>query len=83
MSTLNFLSLEDAVSAAYDWKGSVIFPLFMLEDNGYFTICTQEKSPVSPVYCNDIPEDVIGQDPQYASLTSMMQELVTELKDRE
>lgn len=79
----SFSSLEEAISAAQTWKNLVMFPLFMIEDNGYFTVCTQEKSDIAPIYSSDIPEDVIEGEPQYSSLTVMMQKLINELRNRE
>lgn len=78
----HFFSLEEAINAANNWSGSFnLFPLFTLEDGGYFIICSQEKCEVSPVYCNDIiPSGSIDSIYRYSSLTSMMQELVEQLK---
>jgi hypothetical protein len=78
----SFLSLDEAINSAQACEDSVIFLLFMIEDGGYFTVCSEENSEVAPIYCNDIPEEVIGQEPRYSSLTSMMRELVEELKSR-
>jgi hypothetical protein len=79
----SFFSLEEAIKAANDWDETEhLFPLFGIEDCGYFVICTQEKNEKSPVYCSDVPEDAIKQNPRYSSVTSMMQELVEELKNR-
>lgn len=78
-----FFSLEEAISIAQDWKGSFhLFPLFMVEDGGYFFVGTQEKCQTAPIYCNDIPEEVVEREPNYPSLTSMVQELVEELRSR-
>jgi hypothetical protein len=57
-------------------------PVLRIEDSEYFTVCPEENSEVAPIYCNDIPEEVIGREPRYSSLTSMMRELVEELKSR-
>jgi hypothetical protein len=54
----------------------------MVEDGGYFFVGTQEKSQTAPIYCNDIPEEVVEREPNYPSLTSMVQELVEELRSR-
>jgi hypothetical protein len=86
-------NLPEEIYELYQWRNggkepfiphpdSVIFLLFMIEDGGYFTVCSEENSEVAPIYCNDIPEEVIGQEPRYSSLTSMMRELVEELKSR-
>ena len=77
-----FFTLKEAISAAYEWQGSVIFPLFLIEETGYFTVCTPETSALAPVYCSDIPEVAIAQPPQYSSLTAMMQELAAQLQGR-
>ncbi|MEH1886693.1 hypothetical protein [Nostoc sp.] len=75
--------MEEAISIAQDWKGSFhLFPLFMVEDGGYFFVGTQEKCQTAPIYCKDIPEEVVEREPNYPSLTSMVQELVEELRSR-
>lgn len=56
-----FFSLGESLSSAYEWQGSVIFPLFMIEETGYFTVCTSETSAIAPVYCSDSPEEAIAQ----------------------
>jgi hypothetical protein len=79
----SFLSLEEATEAALAWNSNFnLFPLFAIEDAGYFIVCTQEECDESPVYYSDLPEEAIKSKYQYSSLTNMMQELVKELKNR-
>ncbi len=79
-----FFSLEEAISQSKEWKGSFdLFPLFSVEDGGYFIVGTKYKCEIAPIYCNDIPEDVVKhKQPLYPSLTIMMQELAEELDNR-
>lgn len=78
----SFLPLEEAISTFQDWKISEnLFLLFMIEDCGYFIVGTQEKVEVAPIYFSDTLGDVLRQKPRYSSLTSMMQELVEELRN--
>jgi hypothetical protein len=79
----SFLSLEEAIEAALAWNSNFnLFPLFAIEDAGYFIVCTQEKCDESPIYYSDLPEEAIKSKYRYSSLTNMMQELVKELKNR-
>lgn len=79
----SFFSLDEAIDEALSWKGSfTLFPLFAIEDGGYFIICTREKSQKAPVYYSDIPEQAIEREPRYSSLTSMMEEIWDELQNR-
>jgi hypothetical protein len=78
----SFPSLEEAVESAKDWNGSFnLFPLFSIKDGGYFVICTHEELEQSPIYCSDVPEQIIKHEPLYSSLTSMMKELAKELNN--
>jgi hypothetical protein len=78
-----FLPLEESIEAALAWNSNFnLFPLFTIEDAGYFIVCTQEKYDQLPIYCSDVPEQAMDSQPQYSSLTDMMQELVKELKSR-
>ena len=80
-----FFSLEEAISQSKEWKGSFhLFPIFSVEDGGYFIVGTKDKCEIAPIYCNDIPEDVVKQkQPLYPSLTIMMQDLAEELDNRD
>ena len=79
----SFPSLEESVDSAKDWDGSFnLFPLFSIEDGGYFVICTKEEREQSPIYCSDVPEEAIEHEPLYSSLTSMMEELANQLCNR-
>ena len=79
----SFPSLEEAVESAKDWNGSFnLFPLFSIEDGGYFVVCTHEELEQSPIYCSDVPEQAIEHQPLYFNMTSMMKELVKELQNR-
>ena len=76
--------MEEAVESAKDWDGSFnLFPLFSIEDGGYFVVCTTEERQHSPIYCSDVPEQAIAHEPIYSSLTSMMKELANELQNIE
>ncbi|WP_414618714.1 SMI1/KNR4 family protein [Calothrix sp. CCY 0018] len=79
-----FFSLEESISESKEWKGDFhLFPIFVVEDCGYFIVGTKDKSETGPIYCNDIPQDVVEQQkPLYPSLTSIMQRLAEELEDR-
>lgn len=79
-----FFSLEEAISQSKEWKGDFhLFPLFSVEDNGYFIVGTKHKCKIAPIYCNDIPEDVVKQKKSlYPSLTAMMQDLAKELENK-
>ncbi len=80
----SFFSLEEAISISKDWKGSFdLFPIFNVEDCGYFIVGTKHKCETAPIYYNDVPEDVVKQQkPLYPSLTIMMQELAEELDNK-
>ena len=79
----SFLSLEEAIDATLDWSNQLnLFPLFTIEDAGYFIVCTQEERDQSPIYYGDVPEDAVKSKSSYPSLTNMMQELERELKNR-
>ncbi|MEO1431843.1 MAG: hypothetical protein AAFV71_22840 [Cyanobacteria bacterium J06633_8] len=80
-----FFSLEEGISVSKEWKGDFnLFPIFCVEECGYFIVGTKYKSETAPIYCNDIPKDVVEQQkPLYPSLTrtSMMQKLAEELEN--
>ena len=79
-----FFWLEEAINQSKQWKGDFhLFPIFNVEDCGYFIVGTKYKSETAPIYCNDVPEDVVEQQkPLNPSLTIMMQDLAKELENR-
>ena len=79
-----FFSLEEAINNSKQWKGNFyLFPIFNVEDAGYFIVGRKYKSDTAPIYYNDIPEDVVEQQkPLYPSLTAMIQDLAEELENR-
>ena len=79
-----FFSLEEAISISKEWKGDFhLFPIFRVEDSGYFIVGKKYKSETAAIYFNDVPEDVVKlKKPIYPSLTAMMQDLAEKLENK-
>jgi hypothetical protein len=78
----SFLPLEEALSAVQSLGDFIILPIFSLEGGIYFTLCTEEKAKIAPIYCSDSLDASSIERPRYLSLGSMMQHLVEELDSR-
>jgi hypothetical protein len=78
-----FFSLEQAISSALDlddnnFPGMKVFPLFSLESGMYWTVGSEVKQDIAPIYSNDCPE--FPDRPDFMSLTAMIENEVDRLR---
>jgi hypothetical protein len=82
---VTFPSLEEILSEDYYYEANEfnLFPIFSMESGLYFILGTTDRFETAPIYCSDTPEESIkvGHAPQHNSLTSMMQQVVEDLKN--
>lgn len=79
-----FRSLEEAINVQRSRNNrnkQNIFVIFFIEDIAYFIFPTQKKCQISPIYRNDCFE-VIKNEPDHISLTSMMQTIAHRLTNK-
>ena len=73
-----FFSLEEAINIKNNSNRQDVFVIFFVEDIAYFIFTTQKQCQISPVYRND-SFNIIRNEPEYTSLTSMMQAVANRL----